>query len=80
MAAMARGRLKRKAPALQRALVGRLTAVQRWILQELLDRYEELEDTIARVDAHIWQEVGQSPDPFVAEAIGLLDMILSVGE
>jgi len=80
LAAMARGRRKRKAPALRRALVGRLTAAQRWILQELLDRYEELEGAVARVEAHIQQEVTQSPDPCVAEAIGLLDTIPGVGE
>ena len=38
-----------------------------------------MEGAITRVDAHIQQEVVQSPDPFVAEAIILLDTIPGVG-
>ena len=38
MSEMARRRMKRKKPELQRALTGRLTAAQRWVLTELLDQ------------------------------------------
>ncbi len=53
LAGLARGRLKQKTPQLQRALKGRLNSTQRWVLGELLGRYEELEAALARVNAHI---------------------------
>lgn len=80
MAELARGRMKRKKPALQQALEGRLTPAQQWILGELLAQYEELEAAIVRVNERISQEVAQNTDPFVAEAVELLDTIPGVGE
>ena len=64
---------------MKRALEGRLTRAQRWVLAELLDRYEELEAAIKKVNEQIRKEV-ESPDPFVREAIELLDTIPGVGE
>lgn len=72
--------MRSKKPELQRALTGRLTQAQRWVLGELLARYEELEAALARVNERIRQEVDQNADPFVAEAVTLLDTILGVGE
>jgi transposase len=46
----------------------------------LLDRYEELERSIEKVNAEISREVETCRDPFVAEAIELLDSIPGVGE
>jgi transposase len=50
------------------------------VLAELLDRYEEAESAIERVERRIKQEVETSADPFVAEAVRLLDTIPGVGE
>lgn len=80
LAQLARGRLKEKEPELRRALQGRLSPAQRWILGELLERYQELEAALAKVNEHIGQEVAHSPDPFVQEAVQLLDTIPGVGE
>lgn len=75
---LARRRLKEKKPELKRALEGRLTAAQRWVLGELLEQYEEVEGALARVEAKIGAEVETSPDPFVEEALEILDSIPGV--
>lgn len=80
MSHMARGLLKRKQPQLQQALQGRLTAAQRWILGQLLDQYEQVEAALTRAEERIRQEVENSPDPFVREAVTLLDTIPGVAE
>lgn len=80
LAEMARGRLRGKKVELQRALRGRLTAAQRFVLSELLDRYDELEAAILRVNEQIRREVAEGPDPFVREAMQLLQTIPGVGE
>jgi len=77
---MARRRMKRKVPELKRALAGRLTEAQRWVLTELLDQYEVVEAAIKRVEHKIGEEVERAPDPFVSEAVKLLDTIPGVGE
>ena len=80
MAEFARRRMKRKKPELQRALDGRLTPAQRWVLGELLTRYEEVEAAITRVEQQIEREVATCADPFVPEAVRLLQRIPGVGE
>lgn len=80
MSELARRSMKRKQPELQRALQGRLTQAQRWVLTELLDCYDSVELAISRVEARIRQEVEESADPFVAEAVKLLDTIPGVAE
>jgi len=80
LAEMARGRLRAKKAELRRALEGRLTPAQRFVLGELLQRYEELEAAITRASAQIAQEVARSSDPFVPEAMQLLQTIPGVGE
>ena len=82
LAEMARGRLRGKKSELRRALQGRLTAAQRFVLGELLDRYDELELEAAslRVNEQIKQEVAEGPDPFVREAMQLLQTIPGVGD
>jgi transposase len=77
---LAKGLLKRKQPQLQQALAGRFTPAQRWILTELLDQYEHVEAALQRVAERIRQEVENSADPFVADAVQLLDTIPGVGE
>jgi transposase len=65
---------------LQQALEGRLTQAQRWILGQLLDQYDQSAAALTRVEERIKQEVESSPDPFVPEAVKLLDTIPGVGE
>lgn len=80
MSDLARRRMKRKKPELKRALEGRLTEAQRWVLTELLDQYDGVEAAVRRVEEKIDQEVENSADPFVEEAIKLRDTIPGVGE
>jgi transposase len=80
MSRLAQGILKRKQPQLQQALAGRFTPAQRWILGQLLDQYEHMEAALQNAEARIRQEVETSADPFVAEAVQLLDTIPGVGE
>lgn len=80
LALLARGSLRKKRGELQRALTGRLSPAQRYVLRELLDRYEELERAIARVGEQIKQEVATCTDPFVAEAVELLQTMPGIGE
>jgi len=80
MSHLARRTLKRKQPQLQQALEGRLTQAQRWVLGQLLDQYDHVEAALQRAEERIKQEVGSSADPFVPEAVTLLDTIPGVGE
>jgi len=57
LAELAQGRLKSKKGELRQALAGQLTVVQRWGLSELLERWEELDRALARVEARIREEV-----------------------
>ena len=79
LALLARGKLKKKEAELRRAVSGRLTAAQRFVLRELLDRYEEQERAIAKVNEEIKREVEASPDPFVSKAVELLQTIPGIG-
>jgi len=80
MSSMARGRLKRKQGELKRALSGQLTEAQRWVLSELLDQYDRVKEAISKVEQKIRDEVAAAPDPFVSEAVKLMDTIPGVGE
>jgi len=80
MSYLARGTLKRKQPQLQQALAGRFTPAQRWILGQLLDQYDQVEVALQRAEERIKAEVENSPDPFVPEAVQLLDTVPGVGE
>lgn len=79
LAGLAKGRLKEKHEQLQKAVVGRLTETQRWVLRELLARYEEVEMALARVQERLDQQVREDPDPFVPQAAELVDTIPGVG-
>jgi transposase len=80
MSHLAQGLLKRKQPQLQQALDGRFTSAQQWILGQLLDQYDQMEAALQRVVERIGQEVASSADPFVPEAVKLLDTIPGIGE
>ena len=49
------------------------------MLAQQLDRYDELQSRLRQAEEKIEQEVAASPDPFVGEAIELLDTIPGVG-
>jgi transposase len=76
---MARSSLRTKKPELRRALTSRLTPAQRFVLSELLERVTEVEAATARVNEQIAREVAESADPFVSEAVKLLQTIRGVG-
>ena len=80
LAELARGTLRQKKEELGRALRGRLTTAQRFVLSELLVRAEELDGALQRVSEEIKREVADSPAPFVQAAIELLHTIPGVGE
>jgi transposase len=77
LAALARGKLKEKSLALERALEGRLTVNQRYVLGELLQRWEELEKADARVTSEIDKYVQAHPK--LARAREILDGIPGIG-
>jgi transposase len=64
MSDLARRSMRKKKPELKRALEGRLTENQRWILTQMLNQYDLVEEAIKRVEAWIGEEVEESADPF----------------
>ena len=80
LSALARGSLKQKQSELQRALTGRLSSAQRFVLTELMNRYEENDLAISRINQEIERETANCPDPFVHEAVDLLQTIPGVGQ
>jgi transposase len=80
LAELAQGKLKSKKAELRRALAGCLTPVQRWVLTELLARVAELDAAQARVETRSGEEVVACAEPFVPEAVELLDSIPGVGK
>ena len=77
LSALARGKLKEKSLSLEQALYGRLTVNQRFVLGELLDRWEQLEAADARVSREIDKYVQANPK--LARARELLDSIPGIG-
>jgi transposase len=70
LAKLARGRLKQKIPALQKALVGRVTDHHRFMLRMHLEHYEQLETLIGEFGERITEQLA----PF-AEQVELLKTI-----
>jgi transposase len=79
LAQLAKGKLKAKAAQLQQALTGYLTPTQRFLLQELLGQYDQLDEAMARTTTEIQRQLQEGPDPFVPQAVGLLQTIPGVG-
>lgn len=77
LAALARGKLKEKSLFLEQALQGRLTVNQRFVLGELLSRWEQLETADARVTNEIDKYIQANPK--LARARELLDSIPGIG-
>ena len=80
LASLARGRLKEKEAELGRALTGRLTTAQRFVLAELVARVEELDAALKRVNQQVEQEVTSGANPFWGKSIEFLETIPGVGE
>ncbi len=74
MAQFARGRMREKIPQLEKALMGRFAAHQRFLVAQQLAHIDFLDDLIARVSAEVAERVG----PFEA-LIALLDTITGIG-
>jgi len=76
LAGMAKGRMRKKQADLERALVGQLTEHHRFMLNELLDQLDVLDQQIAKIEARIEEQLAQMP-PFRAAVI-LLDTLPGV--
>ena len=74
LAQLAKGRLRQKLPQLERALVGRFGAHQRFLVARQLAHIDDLDETIAQVSAEIAERLG----PFEAELVRL-DEVPGVG-
>ena len=77
---LAQRTLPRKQPQLPPALEGRFTPAQRGILGQLLDQDDQVEAALQHVAERIRQEGDTRADPFVPEAVQVLDTIPGVGE
>ena len=77
LAALAQRQLKEKRVQLERALHGRLTVNQRFVLRELLGRWEELEAADGRVSKEIDRYLQERPK--LARARDNLDTIPGLG-
>lgn len=80
LAQMAKGKLRAKSAQLQQSLSGRLTPTQRFLLKELLVQYDQLQAAIDRVNAEVQQQIQNSPDPFLQQAVELLQTIPGIGQ
>jgi transposase len=77
LASLAQRQLKQKVPQLRRALQGRLTVNQRFVLGELLQRWEELE----RADRRVTREIDKylQARPKLARAREIVDSLPGIG-
>ena len=79
--ALADRQLADKRAQLRRAVDGRLTAGQRFVLEQMLDHFEALERMIEGTSEAIGKEVAsEQQDPFVGEAVQMLDRMTGIGE
>ncbi len=76
LAGLAKGRMRKKQAELERALVGQLTEHHRFMLNELLDQLDVLDQQIAKIEGRIEEQLAQMP-PFRAAVI-LLDTLPGV--
>src|SRR5262249_14716938 len=67
LADLAQGLLKKKKPALRKALTGRVAEHHRFILGIQLERLKRLEDDIAKLDAYVEQKM----EPYRSQQLAL---------
>jgi transposase len=67
LADLAQGLLKKKKPALRKALTGRVAEHHRFILQMQLERLKRLEEDIAKLDAYVEQKM----EPYRSQQLAL---------
>jgi transposase len=79
LAQLAKGKLKAKAAQLKQSLTGHWSPTQRFLLQELLRQYDQLDEAMARTTVEIHRQLQESPDPFLPQAVDLLQTIPGVG-
>ncbi len=79
LAELAKRRMRSKLPQLRLALEGCLTGAQRFVVGELVDRYEEVEAAVARVNEEVEKTLAQRTDPALGEAVVLLQSAPGVG-
>jgi transposase len=79
LAELARGKLKEKKPELIRALNGRLTFSQRFVVGELLTQLEQLDAAQERVNRQINEHLEPTNHPELARALEVLDTIPGIG-
>jgi transposase len=79
LAQLAKGKLKAKAAPLKQSLTGHLTSTHRFLLQERLRQYDYLDEAMVRTAAEIQRQIQESPDPFLPQAVDLLQTIPGVG-
>jgi transposase len=79
LAEMARGKLTKKKGELRRALKWRLTSAQRFVLGELLKLLDELSAAVERVNEQLRLQVETNAEPFVSQAVTLLETIPGIG-
>lgn len=76
LAEMARGQLRQKIPQLQRALEGELTEHHRFLLRQLLEQYDFLENKITILS----ERVGAISPPRFQAAVKQLDAVAGIAE
>jgi transposase len=79
LAQLAEGKLKAKAAQLKPSLTGHLPPTQRFLLQALLRQYDPLDAAMARTTTAIQRQLHESPEPFLPQAIDLLQTIPGIG-
>lgn len=86
LADLARGRLRKKLPALQRALVGRFRPIHAFLVQEILAKIDYLDEALERLTAEIDRRVAPFEPMLTAldtipgiDRIGAISLIAETG-
>jgi transposase len=86
LADLARGQLRKKLPALQRALVGRFRPVHAFLLEEILAKIEYLDEALERLTAEIDRRVAPFEPTLTAldtipgiDRIGAISLVAETG-
>jgi transposase len=80
LALLARGKLKSKIARLKQSLTGNLTPTQHFLLNELLQQYDQQQSAIDRTNAEIQRQMQNRSDPFMERAVKLLQTVPGIGQ